>query len=289
MLGACNDLHRTTLPVSAYTLKIGKPAPTRFQLRDPRDRHQRQDFEEHGLSLEVVSLGGSAKLHQAMVAGSIDIAIGAGTDFLFIAKGAPELGIAAMAGPPSIFTSPLQPVARSKTVADLKGKKVSISSVGSLSEWFVQQIAIRQGWNPRHRYRRDRRLHAPWPRSAQAISSAAFTSNTYSLAPGVHTPPTHCPMFTLRVRNCCWLPMTVPSIAESAMKPPLAHSFGPFGVEEIHPSRDHVEATKRGGLTAQTSFVLMEADGSPIDSRPGARSCLWRSLDSILPCCGLRP
>jgi NitT/TauT family transport system substrate-binding protein len=33
-----------------------------------------------------------------------------------------------------------------KTIADLKGKRISVSSVGSLSYWFVQQLARREGW-----------------------------------------------------------------------------------------------------------------------------------------------
>jgi ABC-type nitrate/sulfonate/bicarbonate transport system substrate-binding protein len=133
---------------SAETLKIGKPAPVDFNFAIPEIGAGAGIFAKHGLTLEVVFLGGSAKLHQAMVAGSIDIAMGAGTDFGFIAKGAPELGIAAMAGPPSNFFIAVPTGSPIKTVADLKGKKVSISSVGSLSQWFVQQVSIRQGWGP---------------------------------------------------------------------------------------------------------------------------------------------
>src|ERR1700721_505903 len=35
-------------------------------------------YQKHGLDLEVVSFDGSARLHQAMIAGSIDIALGSG-------------------------------------------------------------------------------------------------------------------------------------------------------------------------------------------------------------------
>jgi ABC-type nitrate/sulfonate/bicarbonate transport system substrate-binding protein len=132
----------------AETLKIGKPAPIDYNFAMPEIGTGAGIFAKHGLALEVVSLAGSAKLHQAMVADSIDIAMGAGTDFLFVAKGAPEIGIAAMAGPPSNFFIAVPTGSPIQTIADLKGKRVSVSTVGSLSFWFVQQISLRQGWGP---------------------------------------------------------------------------------------------------------------------------------------------
>jgi NitT/TauT family transport system substrate-binding protein len=133
-------------PASAETLKIGKPAPIDFNFAMPEIGTGAGIFAKHDITLEVVSLTGSAKLHQALISGSIDMAMGAGTDFQFIAKGAPEIGIAAMAGPPSNFFIAVPTGSPIKTIADLKGKKVSVSSVGSLSSWFVQQISRRQGW-----------------------------------------------------------------------------------------------------------------------------------------------
>ena|SRR5690348_8679299 len=49
-------------------------------------------FKKHGLDIEASGIDGAARLHQAMVAGSVDIALGAGTDIAFIAKGSPEIG-----------------------------------------------------------------------------------------------------------------------------------------------------------------------------------------------------
>jgi ABC-type nitrate/sulfonate/bicarbonate transport system substrate-binding protein len=105
-------------------------------------------FKDNGLDITPIQLAGSAKLHQALIAGSIDIATGAGTDLLFIAKGASEKAIANMAGPPnnmSLIVSSKGPI---KTVADLKGQKIGVSTVGSLTYWLAQQLSIRQGWGP---------------------------------------------------------------------------------------------------------------------------------------------
>jgi NitT/TauT family transport system substrate-binding protein len=105
-------------------------------------------FAKNNLDITPILLDGSAKLHQALVAGSIDIALGAGTDLLFIAKGAPEKGIAAMAGPPNNMALIVAKDGPIKTVADLKGQKVGVSTVGSLTYWLTQQLSIRQGWGP---------------------------------------------------------------------------------------------------------------------------------------------
>ncbi len=131
---------------NAETLRVGKPTPLEFNFAMGEIGGQAGIFARHGIELDIVTLEGSAKLHQAMVAGSIDIAVGAGTDFLFIVKGAPEKGIAAMAGPPSNFFLMVPTGSPIQSIADLKGKRISVSTVGSLSYWFVQELSRRQGW-----------------------------------------------------------------------------------------------------------------------------------------------
>src|ERR1700744_507369 len=105
-------------------------------------------FKDNGLDITPIELAGSAKLHQALIAGSIDIAMGAGTDLVFIAKGAPEKAIANMAGPPNNMAMIVSTKGPIKTVADLKGQKIGVSTVGSLTYWLGQQFSIRQGWGP---------------------------------------------------------------------------------------------------------------------------------------------
>ncbi len=105
-------------------------------------------FKDNGLDITPIELAGSAKLHQALIAGSIDIAMGAGTDLLFIAKGAPEKAIADMAGPPNNMALIVASKGPIKTVADLKGQKIGVSTVGSLTYWLAQQLSIREGWGP---------------------------------------------------------------------------------------------------------------------------------------------
>jgi NitT/TauT family transport system substrate-binding protein len=105
-------------------------------------------FAKHGLDLKISDFTGGSKLTQAMVAGGIDIGVGAGTEMALVAKGAPILAICNAV--PSIpflgiavpWDSPI------KTIAQLKGKKIGISSAGSLTDWLTRELARREGWAP---------------------------------------------------------------------------------------------------------------------------------------------
>jgi NitT/TauT family transport system substrate-binding protein len=105
-------------------------------------------FAKRGLAIEASQLDGSGKMHQAMAAGSIDIALGAGSDMAFIAKGADEKAVAALAGPPLEMILVVRPDAPIKSVADLKGKVAGVSAAASLTGWLVRELSRQQGWGP---------------------------------------------------------------------------------------------------------------------------------------------
>lgn len=103
-------------------------------------------FKKHDLDIEASSIDGAARLHQAMVADSIDIALGAGTDIAFIAKGSPEKGIGVMATEPLNMALIVRSDGPIKTTADLKAKTIGVTTVGSLTDWFARQINYRENW-----------------------------------------------------------------------------------------------------------------------------------------------
>jgi len=81
-----------------------------------------------------------------------------------IVKGAPETAVAALADAPYAVVLAV-PNDGPKTIADLKGKKISVSTRGGLTYWLAQELSRRQGWGrkaspsrrsvqPRHRPRR---------------------------------------------------------------------------------------------------------------------------------------
>jgi ABC-type nitrate/sulfonate/bicarbonate transport system substrate-binding protein len=103
-------------------------------------------FKKHGIEVKIADFTGGSKLSQAMVAGSIDIGVGAGTEMAFVAKGAPIIAVCDDTPPiPFIgiavpWDSPIH------SIADLKGKRIGISSAGSLTDWLARELAHHQGW-----------------------------------------------------------------------------------------------------------------------------------------------
>ena len=103
-------------------------------------------YRKYDLDIERIDLGGGAKLHQAMASGALDIALGGGTDLLFVAKGSPEKAVAVLGTSPANLSILVLGDSPIRSIADLKGKKIAATTVGSLTSWFAQEIARRQGW-----------------------------------------------------------------------------------------------------------------------------------------------
>jgi ABC-type nitrate/sulfonate/bicarbonate transport system substrate-binding protein len=131
---------------SADTLRVGKAGREAFSFV-PVDIGVRTGiFKQHGLDIEIASFGGDAKLQQAMAADGIDTALGSGPGLAFIVKGSPVKGIAAMAGPPLLFALVVRNDDTIKTVDDLKGRKVGVSTVGSVTSWLISEVSRQRGW-----------------------------------------------------------------------------------------------------------------------------------------------
>jgi ABC-type nitrate/sulfonate/bicarbonate transport system substrate-binding protein len=129
------------------TLRVGKAVPESFAFV-PLDVGMREGlFKRNGIAIDEIAFAGDAKLQQAMAADSLDIALSSGPAMAFIAKGAPTKAIAAMGGPPLDLTIVVR-TDGPKSTADLKGKKVSVSTVGGLTYWLVSETSRQQGWGP---------------------------------------------------------------------------------------------------------------------------------------------
>ncbi|HEY3920386.1 MAG TPA: ABC transporter substrate-binding protein [Stellaceae bacterium] len=136
------------LAAAQEPLRVGKGFPSLFQFTPLDVGIEEGIFKKHGVEVEASAFAGDARLQQAFAAGAIDLGIGSGPGMAFIAKGSPTLGVAEEAGPPLGITLCALASGPIKSVADLKGKTVSISSVGSQTEWMVRELSRRQGWGP---------------------------------------------------------------------------------------------------------------------------------------------
>jgi ABC-type nitrate/sulfonate/bicarbonate transport system substrate-binding protein len=133
---------------AAEKLRVGKAVPEAFSFV-PLDIGMRKGlFAKNNIEVESIAFAGDARMQQAMASDSLDIALGSGPAMAFIVKGSPIKGVAAMAGPPLLLAIVVRPDGP-KSVADLKGKKISVSTAGSLTYWLVSETARRQGWGPK--------------------------------------------------------------------------------------------------------------------------------------------
>lgn len=135
------------LDARADTLRVGKAVPVAFSFVPLDVGIQTGIFKKYGLDVKSIAFHGDAKLQQAMAGGSIDLALGSGPGMGFIAKGSPVKAIAAMAGPPLLLAIVVRPDGP-KTVAGLKGKKIGVSTRGSLTYWLTRETSRSQGWGP---------------------------------------------------------------------------------------------------------------------------------------------
>jgi NitT/TauT family transport system substrate-binding protein len=133
-------------PATAETLRVGKAGRDAFSFV-PADVGARTGiFRQHGVDIEISSFGGDARLQQAMAADGIDVGLGSGPGLAFIVKGAPVKGIAAMAGPPLLFALVVRNDAAVSSLDDLKGRKVGVSTVGSVTNWIISEVSRQKGW-----------------------------------------------------------------------------------------------------------------------------------------------
>jgi NitT/TauT family transport system substrate-binding protein len=126
-------------------LRVGKAIALPFDFVPLDVGMEKGFFKSHGIEVEEVNFAGSAKLQQGLAADAIDIGLGSGPELAFVAKGNSDLAICAFAGPMGLVLI-VRPDAGIDKPADLKGKKISVSTGGGLTDWAVREASRQQGW-----------------------------------------------------------------------------------------------------------------------------------------------
>ena len=103
-------------------------------------------FQKYGIDPEISALGGDAKVQQALAAKSLEFGLGSGPSMAFVAKGAPVYAVAAFAAEPRNIAVVIGKDSPIKTVADLKGKTLAVTTAGSLTDWLAHRIGVQEGW-----------------------------------------------------------------------------------------------------------------------------------------------
>ena len=129
-------------------LRVAKDVPQGFPMMPLDIGLQTGQFARLGLDVRMLVFNGAAKMQTAMVAGEVDVGVGGGPEMAFIVKGAPEIAVAATAGPPVELGISVPMDSPVTSPAGLKGKRIAISTQGGLSHWLVREFARTQGWGP---------------------------------------------------------------------------------------------------------------------------------------------
>lgn len=131
---------------AADHLRVGKAVQVGWTFTILEVGADQHIFAKYDIDPEIIAFAGEAKLMQAFAAGAVDIGIGSGPGMVFNAKGSPTIAVAAYATDPRNIAVVVLPESPIKTVRDLKGKSLSVSSVGSLTEWLVKRLSVQEGW-----------------------------------------------------------------------------------------------------------------------------------------------
>jgi ABC-type nitrate/sulfonate/bicarbonate transport system substrate-binding protein len=170
------------IPAHAATaLRVGKAVSESIAFVPVDIGVKRGIFQKAGLDLEILGFPGGAKMHQALAAGSLDIALGSGPDLPFIVHGEPARAVATIVDAPAYLVVLAQPDGSVKTLADLKGKMVNVASLASLTGWLGNKIWQTQGWT-----QSDLRFTTSAPSAGLALLrtgqiAAMVTDGTFSL------------------------------------------------------------------------------------------------------------
>lgn len=133
---------------AAERVRVGKAVPFAWTFTPIDVGIAVGTFAQEGLELEVTGFAGDARVQQALVSDSIDFGLGSGAGMGFLAKGVPAKAVAAMAGAPMNMSMVVPYDSPIKTLDDIKGKKIGITTVGSLTDWLLKRVVAAKKWAP---------------------------------------------------------------------------------------------------------------------------------------------
>jgi NitT/TauT family transport system substrate-binding protein len=131
---------------AADTVRVGKSASQPFAFAPMEIGIAEGIWSKHGLDPEVTIFAGDAKLQQGLVSGTFDFGLGSGPAMGFLAKGVPAKAVAALANEPLSMGLIVGADSPLRKPEDLKGKKIGVSTIGSLSYWLARELSRRLGW-----------------------------------------------------------------------------------------------------------------------------------------------
>jgi NitT/TauT family transport system substrate-binding protein len=140
-----------SLPLKAHSadaVRIGKAVSSSFPFAGLELGKEQGIWASEGIDIQISAFRGDAQLQQAFSAGALDFGLGSGPAMGYVVKGVPARAVASIAEEPrnmSVVVTNNSPV---KTIDDLKGKRIGVTTAGALTDWLARRLAVNKGWGP---------------------------------------------------------------------------------------------------------------------------------------------
>ena len=129
------------------TVNVGRSQPDNFMFTPIDVGMETGIFAKYGLDVVSYNFGGGGRVNEALAAGAIDFGLTAGPSLAAVAKGAPLIGVSVIQDRPATVVLVVG-ADGPKTVQELKGTVIGISTAGSLTDFLMQALVEREGWEP---------------------------------------------------------------------------------------------------------------------------------------------
>ena len=129
-------------------IRVGKVINSSFPFAGLELGVQRGIWKSVGLAIEISAFRGDGQLQQALAAGSVDFGFGSGPGMGYAAKGVPAHAVAVIANRPANMALVVAKASGVTNIDGLKGKRIGVSTAGSLTDWLARNIAVSKKWQP---------------------------------------------------------------------------------------------------------------------------------------------
>ncbi|HEX3483693.1 MAG TPA: ABC transporter substrate-binding protein [Micropepsaceae bacterium] len=139
----------SAIPATAQTLtkvRVGKAINSSFPFAGLDLGAKLGIWKSVGLEVEISTFRGDGQLQQALAAGSVDFGFGSGPGMGYAAKGVPAHAVAVIANRPANMALVVGKASRVTNMDGLKGKRIGVSTAGSLTDWLARNIAVSKKW-----------------------------------------------------------------------------------------------------------------------------------------------
>lgn len=130
---------------AATPIRAGKAIQSSFPMAGLELGKEQGFFAADGLDITISTFRGDGQMQQAFAAGALDFGIGSGPGMGYAVKGVPARAVASLASEPRNMALVVMKDGP-KTAADLKGKRIGVSTAGSLTDWLARTFAVKEGW-----------------------------------------------------------------------------------------------------------------------------------------------